>query len=213
MKLSFNLLETNSEIEKKILNAILDIINSKLNLAKNNIINGLQELVRTAITSEPEYQSLVAGQLKYELGIDNTAKIEQIIDIWISNIDINFTSASITGSQITGQIMISMIKSDYSDVLSSEAASITDINTGSVVPWLYWLLLGGGDILVKNYEVLIGPNPRSRTGNAIMISSKNNWRMPPQYAGTAEDNWVYRAISKLDSQIENLMQIELEKVL
>ena len=46
-----------------------------------------------------------------------------------------------------------------------------------------------------------------------MVSSPQNWRMPAQYVGVADDNWVYRAISKLDSKIENMMQTELEKSL
>ena len=104
-----------------------------------------------------------------------------------------------------------MIQQDYSDVLSSTYASITDKNTGSVVPWLYWLLLGGGGILVENYEIKIGPNPRSRSGNAIMVSSSKNWRMPADYVGLADNNWVYRAIGSLDSEIENMIQKKLEQ--
>ena len=42
-----------------------------------------------------------------------------------------------------------MIKSDYSDVLGAAGASIKDSETGSLVPWLEWLLLRGGDILVQ----------------------------------------------------------------
>lgn len=213
MNISLNLIDTNAEIEKKILTALISVINQGFNQARPKIIEQLQKMVREAIVSEPEYQSLLSGQLKYELGIDDSSKIQNIIDIWISNVDVQIQPVRITGSQLSGQISISMIKEDYSDVLSSVSASITDSNTGSVVPWLYWLLLGGGDILVQDYAVKIGPNPRSRTGNAIMVSSPQNWRMPAQYVGVADDNWVYRAISKLDSKIENMMQTELEKSL
>jgi len=35
--------------------------------------------------------------------------------------------------------------------------------------------------------------------------------MPPEFAGVAKNNWVYRAISTLDDKIEVMMQQELEK--
>ena len=73
--------------------------------------------------------------------------------------------------------------------------------------------LGGGDILVKDYEIKIGPSKRSRTGNAVMVKSKKDWRMPSKFVGVAGNNWVYRAISRLDSTIEQMMQSELEKTL
>ena len=45
-----------------------------------------------------------------------------------------------------------MIKSDYSDVLSANAATITD--SVQVLGFLLeWLLLRGGDVLVKDYEI------------------------------------------------------------
>lgn len=213
MKLSLNIVESTSTIEKDILNIIASVLDEAFQKLRPSIINKLQQIVKDAIMAEPEYQSLLNGQLKYELGIDNNFKIMDIIEVWSSTVNIDIKPVRIVGSKLTGGIAISMIKSDYSDVLSQDSASITDQNTGSVIPWLYWLLLAGGDILISNYEVQLGPNPKSRSGNAIMVSSTENWRMPPQYAGTAKDNWVYRAINKLDSQIENMLQTELEKAL
>ena len=64
----------------------------------------------------------------------------------------------------------------------------------------------------KDYEVLLGPNPRSRTGMAIMVSSNSDYRLPAKFAGTESNNWVYRAISKIDdSTMQNIVQKALEK--
>jgi hypothetical protein len=213
MRLSLNIVENNSTIERSILDILASVMDEAFIKMRPNLVNKIQQLVRDAIITEPEYQSLMSGQLKYELGIDSNLKIADIVDTWISNIDVNIQPIQITGSRLMGGIAISMIKEDYSDVLSKDSASIVDQNTGSVIPWLYWLLLAGGDILIRNYVVKMGSHPNSRSGNAIMVSSTENWRMPPQYAGTTNNNWVYRAISKLDSQIENILQTELEKAL
>jgi len=211
MNFSLKLLESNSEISRKILQELAIYMNKAFNTAIPSISQELKITVKQAIQSQPEYTALVSGQLKYELGINSASKIDNIVNIWSNNLSVESKKVTVSGSSLKGSISFGMIKDNYSDVLSSDSASIKDSNTGSVVPWLYWLLLGGGDILVRDYAVRIGPNPRSRTGNAIMVSSNKNWRMPSQYVGTADNNWVYRAISSLDSTIEAMIQKKLEQ--
>jgi hypothetical protein len=214
MNISLKLLDSNSNIQTKILDALAKQLKSGFIKAAQRIKKQLQSMVREAIQSQPEYNSLLSGQLKDELGIPNpTTSVNAIVDVWAENVQIITTPVSVAGSKIKGGISIGMIKQDYADVLGMDEATITDSKTGSVVPWLYWLLLGGGGILVKNYAIKIGPSERSRTGNAIMIKSLKNWRMPAQFVGVADNNWVYRAISELDSQIEMMLQSELEKSL
>jgi hypothetical protein len=58
----------------------------------------------------------------------------------------------------------------------------------------------------------MGNNPRSRTGSAIMVSSqKINWRVPAQFAGTVNNNWVTRAIERLDDSLLQQIEKELER--
>lgn len=211
MKISLNLIESDSEIQNLILKDLIKLVNAAFQKATKNISNKLKSMVRDAIESEPEYRALKSQSLRYELGIDDVSKIDNIVNIWSNNIVVESRKVKISGSSLSGGISFKMIQSDYRDVLDSSAASITDRKTGSVVPWLYWLLLGGGGILVKDYEVQFGPSERSRTGNAIMVSSQKNWRMPTDYVGVADNNWVYRAISKLDKQIEQMLQQQLEQ--
>jgi hypothetical protein len=104
-----------------------------------------------------------------------------------------------------------MIKENYEDVLSSADAFVIDDAKSLKLPWLEWLLLYGGKIIVRSYEVKVGPNPHSRTGLAIMKPSKKNWRVPAEFSGTRENNWVTRALDRLDDSIPNLIQTEIEK--
>ena len=113
-------------------------------------------MVKEAIESQGEYQSLLRGELKDELGIPNPAsRVNAIVDAWINNVEVNTRPVSVSGSGLKGGIFIGMIKQDYSDVLGMDQATIVDQKTGSVIPWLYWLLLGGGDILVRDYINII----------------------------------------------------------
>lgn len=212
MRMSLNLVESDKYITQQILSALKTQVSNAFTKSKNYIIKNIKPIIRQSITAEPEYNSLINGQLKYELGIPDQTIVDAIVDIWVNNIDIENRSVKINGTSLSGGFSLNMIQSDYQDVLSASQATITDSQTGSLVPWLSWLLLRGGDILVKDYEVQIGPNPRSRTGMAIMVSSTDNYRMPGKFAGTENNNWVYRAINKLDdATMQNIIQIALEK--
>jgi hypothetical protein len=150
MNISLKLLDSNSNIQTKILDALAKQLKSGFIKAAQRIKKQLQSMVREAIQSQPEYNSLLSGQLKDELGIPNpTTSVNAIVDVWAENVQIITTPVSVAGSKIKGGISIGMIKQDYADVLGMDEATITDSKTGSVVPWLYWLLLGGGGILVK----------------------------------------------------------------
>ena len=212
MKFSLKLVNSDSDIRRQILSALKSQVQAALNKSKNDMTSQISALVKQSIKAEPEYQQLLGGELRYQLGIPNPSVVDQIVDIWSNNIKIINNRISTTSSGLRGGFSINMIKSDYSDVLSASAATITDSGTGSRVPWLEWLLLRGGDVLVKDYEIQIGPNPRSRTGMAIMVSSNSDYRLPAKFAGTESNNWVYRAISKIDdATMQNIVKRALEK--
>lgn len=212
MKISLKLLESDSTIAEAILKSIKDHMSMVMQKAQKDIISNIQNIVRTSIVSEPEYQSLLSGQLKYEFGIPNSnIAVDQILDRWINNINIHNLPIKSSRQGVVGGFSIDMIKDDYSDVLSLPLARVIDSNSGFEIPWLQWLLLEGGKVLVKNYSVKMGPNPASRTGMAVMIESDSNWIVPPQFAGTSQNNWVYRAISRINNEIETMIQNILEK--
>lgn len=215
MKLDLKIIESEQYISEQILKAIAQHLQQGITKARPKIIDGLQTMLKEAITSQPEYGALLHGDLRKELGIPQAGnRVNSIVDTWIENFSVSTIPVSVKGKQISGGLSINMIKSDYSDVLSLPEATVIDTESGSIIPWLSWLLLAGGDILVRNYDVkFVSPTPRSRTNTALMVSSKKNWRMPAQFAGTARNNWVYRAISTLDKKIPSMIQRELEKSL
>lgn len=211
MKFSLQLLESNNEIVKNILVSLRDHLSVVFDKSKKNVLRPVQDKIKIAIESQPEYGALLSGQLKYELGIPSPDFVRSIIDIWVQSIEIQSSAVTISGNSLSGGFSINAIQSTYNDVLSSSQAVIIDKYTGSQIPWLEWLLLRGGDILVAEYEVKMGPNPRSRTGQAVMVSSNQNYSIPAKYAGTERNNWVYRAISSLDDSILDIIRNEVER--
>jgi len=87
---------------------------------------------------------------------------------------------------------------------------VVDTERGYSLPWLEWLLTKGGQIIVRNFEVKYGANPRSRSGDAVMVSSGSNWRVPSQFTGTSSNNWITRALSTIENKILKLLESELK---
>lgn len=204
MNLKLKIVDSDKDIQNKILKALLSEVSSVFKKARNPLVNNIKNIITNSILSSPEYASLSSGQLKFELGVpDISNRIQSIFNVWFSNIDVKLESPKISGSGIKGSLTIGIIKSDLSDILGSDVAIITDSNTGSSVNWLEWLSLAGDKTIIKDYEVVLGPNRRSRTGNAIMTVSKNQrWKVPSEFSGTVANNWITRAIDSVSDSIE-----------
>ena len=78
---------------------------------------------------------------------------------------------------------------------------------GTDLNWLEWLLLFGNKTIIRDYVVEFGDNPRSRTGRAVMKGVKSGkWGVPPEFAGTKNNNWITRAIESADSEINSILK-------
>jgi hypothetical protein len=93
---------------------------------------------------------------------------------------------------------------DAGGVIGLDIAKIND--KGYSLPWLQWLLFEGNEVLIKNYKVEFRPNPNSRSGLAIMKpSSSSSWRVPPEFVGSEENNWITRAITRIENNVYDLI--------
>ena len=213
LKFNIKIIETDSQIRAAMLRALADEVNITISKSIPFIENQIKDIVKKAIINEPEYQSLIGGQLRYELGIpDALSRVNSIIDFWISNIVVINNGVKITNNGLSGGFSLEMIARDFANVLSMNDANVNDSQRGYSLPWLKWLLLEGGNILVKDYSVKFGASIYSRTGNAIMEDDPgSNWRVPAQFAGTINNNWITRAIDKLDDNIYNIFQTEITR--
>ena len=63
---------------------------------------------------------------------------------------------------------------------------------GGDLHWLRWLLLEGYKVLVVGFHFRFQPG-RGRSQLGYMRKG-GFWRVPPEYAGTADDNFVTRAL-------------------
>jgi hypothetical protein len=210
MKYSISLLESDKDIRGAILNALASDLSKTISKSISSISTKIKLLVKNALQNEPEYQSLKNGQLRREFGIENTNNVDVVIAKLIDTLVIDTKAITINSQGLSGGLRITMMPSNFSGVVGSEESVVVDNIRGYSLPWLEWLLLKGSQIIVKDYEVKVGSNPYSRSGDAIMVSSSKNWRVPPEFAGTVTDNWTTRALSTIDDEISKIIQQTIE---
>lgn len=207
MQFSLKILETDKQITTSILQTLVPEIDNYLKKVLQNIRRSLPETIRNILYSTSEYSSLIGGQLRYEFGIPNpSSAITNIIDIWSNNVVSVYNAPIISNSRIKASFSVSMIRSDYADVLSSDDALVIDSLRGYQLPWLEWLLLEGNRTIISKYQVQLGPSKSSRTGYAIMKPSNKSWKVPSEFSGTTTNNWITRAIDNAETQIEQLIE-------
>ena len=214
MRANFKLVESQAEINRRIVKQIASSLNAAVTSAIPVISSKIKDAVKTAITSSREYGELLGGSLQAELGVpDSGSKLARILDIWLASMKISKTPIRASSGRIVGGISIVMIREDYADVLGTSEASYTTLK-GRKIPWLKWLLIAGDDTkLVADYvftdDVSRG---NSRTGLGLMRSQRGGrWHVPREFAGTIKNNFVTRALSTLESQVITIMQNEIAK--
>lgn len=211
MILRFKLLETTASISDKILSALLeDMVPVFQNIsvyAQKNI----REVVREGIQNSREYGSIMSGQLRLELGIPNSSQaLENILSVW-DQVIVSYNKPRISNKRIKGSIYLSMIRADYSDVLSVDLAQVLTAKSQSL-PWLEWLLLMGDKVIIRDYSVSFESSPFSRTGGAVMRSSVNGrWSVPSEFAGVKNNNWITRTIESLEPNIDQALFRAMEQ--
>lgn len=211
MKISLNLLESDSSIAKQIFDAVKDIVNIAVNKSEQDIKTRVKQIIADSLRTEPEYQSLKSGILKAEFGIQFPEIVDKIVEKLSDTLDIQKIPITVTNRGLKGGFRLVAIQSDNINGLTSDPdAFVVDDIRGYKLPWLEWILLRGTDSIVKNYEVEFGPSQYSRSGMAIMKASSGSWRVPPQFAGTSKYNWTTRAISKAEDDIKSTIIQNIE---
>lgn len=212
MNISAKLFDSDQQIRKAILSEVQKIMTKAMNRATPSIASDIQNLVEEALRQEPEYTSLIGGVLRAELGIEFPSDVDTVIQALMQTLEIKSQPVTINNSGLKGGFILTMMKSDdLGGVIKQAAAYVEDYQRGYSLPWLEWLLLKNNQIIVRGYEVSYKRNKASRSGMALMIRSNKNWRVPPEYSGSQQNNWTTRAISRIpEDKIVSIIQRRLQ---
>lgn len=216
---NIEILESDAEINKKILLAIFEQLNKKIRRAVDPIERRIKEAIRLELYSTPEYLSLTSdnGFLRLQLGIaDASVLVPQIIEEYLDGIYVNISALGILQGWT---IDIKGVNPDYNKLESmGEYISINAAENQTLIPWLRWLLREG-DITIRGYQLRTDfdipqrvLNRYSRTKRGLMMKKfAARWTIqPPEYRGTENNNFITRSIERATKKIKNGVLSEIK---
>ena len=170
-------------------------------------------LIGKYIKLSPEYLSFAGGPLQQELGVLNPySALNDMIAILANSVVVKMKPVYHRGGQVGGGFTATAVPSAIYSQL--EGIGQYTSKNGFTIPWLQWLLTAGDKIIIKDYRVSFGGNTTkfSRTG-PIMRKSNDGWgvgaassRISPEYAGTPTNNFVTRAMDRMQPELEKAFE-------
>lgn len=211
VKISTKVTETENQIARMMIDAIKDMLNDVLLKSAMSIQRRVRDLFIDQITNSDTWESLKSGKLRAEFGMpqyDVEARLKEILDIWVKTIIVDYKPIYTSGTNFKGGITLSLLETDWQDVISSQAGNIALANYN--LPWMEWLLTYGDKIIIRDFVVKQVLNPRSRSGMAIMVESKSGrWRVPPEFSGTTNNNFVTRILDNINDKMCKIIEDEI----
>lgn len=193
------------KIKEMIDDQATEYLNKKISKNYRRVINSLNQKVPFWIRSQPEIKSIldegVPGSLNALFGFyagDAGRSVVDIIDAIKQSISIRIDKIS---RRYVGTVEFNFQPANFANILGLSSGHITT-EKGSDLHWLDWLIAQGDSAIIVGYKYAAKNSGRS--GGGVMLPG-SFFRVPPQYAGTLEDNFITRALSNREEEIEPIM--------
>jgi hypothetical protein len=209
-------------IKRRMLGALVAEANHRMRFRAPAMRIAVQRLLREALVKSPTVQelSMLGSPLQIELGLtdisgqqgtDPITRLDVIMNTIVDGVKVVFQPFMAAGHRkIAGGLHIYGVPFDHQDVLNlPEAIQINTFsqgqewrsrtNTVPSFPWLDWLLVQGGNIVVSGHFVWTkGVNPQfSRTMKAVMRKGGGGYSIPAGHQGELGDNFITRAVDEI----------------
>lgn len=189
--ITVRLLDSMSDIESKIQDSLLPLLNKELRKKAPRIESQAKEFAGNAVINSPEILSLLdqsPGSLRALFGLTTSSNIRLLIrESIMSAVNV---SVQPLDKKFTGGLTINFQPSDFINLLSLPAGHV--VYERGDLHWMKWLLTLGNSIIISNYhyKAVVGQG-RSNLG---IMSIGGSFRIPPQFSGTQDNNFVTRAL-------------------
>ena len=211
---SLKLVTTPSQFAATVQFLVAPKVDKLLVKAKPAIQNQISHLLRIAIQGSATVQDLKNGQLRVDLGLTDDAAASAVVDIVnavLSSINVFFKKSQ--RGKTLGTLVIQIDPATVSAAV--ETSSIGSyLSDGYKITWLDWLMTRGTEVVVEGFEVVstASYDDRSRSGGGFMLQTGGAFRVAPEFAGTAGDNFVSRAIIANGPNIRRIIQEEFRRL-
>lgn len=192
MSLSIQLVDSIPDLTKNINEAIATLVNRTLARNITYITEEVRKLIKPLLENQPEIQSLKSSDPQSLVGLfgisgSTDGIVNAIVNGVTDSIEVKLKPYS---KNLKGGLEINIQPSNFSNLLSLPQGH-TVYKNGDL-HWLDWLLIRGDTIIIADYQYTPGVGlGRSKLGN---MSSGGSFRIPPQFSGTRDDNFVTRAL-------------------
>lgn len=209
MPININMKVDPADIDSALRNSIRTHMNAALGLVTVDLTKDIQDWITSLLVADATYQSILGGDLRAEFGLENPdVVLQEILTILRDSVIVSYSPVRFNGNNLQGGIVIKAIKDDFSDILSSGAA--TYMSNQFKVEWLKWLISEGDSIIIADYRISYDLTPKeranSRTGVALMKKG-SGWKVPAQYAGIISDNFITKIFQGVG------LELQLSKIL
>ena len=206
MSLSIKILESNKEIERAINRSIAKEMNDRIKRRSASVRDKIKARIPKWIMQQPEIQSIRTGglySLKSQFGITSgnaDAAVSAITNSVANSITVEIKA--IDPKNLKGGIEFRIQPENFNNLLSLQEG-FTTTKKGQNLHWMDWLLLKGTQMIIIGYRY--EPSTQGRSGGGTMVGG-SSWRVPPQFSGTQQDNFITRSLSGRDQEIENIFK-------
>ena len=196
------------KLEREILLELKSRVDSNLSRILPEIQRDCIAVFDNVFSNNPTYTSLLNGVLRTDFGLTDPAQTLLEISNYLKlNIFYRKNSTSVRGTNLTAGFVFGLNIADLSKIIDMQ------ISAGSPVPWLEWLLLKGDEIVIADYNVSYNGNYQtSRTGSAVMIQNNGGYRVPSQFIGTVNDNFITQTLKLLEVEFNIIINKRLKGV-
>jgi hypothetical protein len=210
-KSRIQIIESTSSISAKVLFEVAEQVDRKMRRAAPQINLRVGELIEARIRATPHVKSLISGQLQADFGL-NIGEAEEAIESLLFvvkrsvKVNLGIKNRGSLGNS-AWSMSVSILPEGFSDVLKG-IGTYQSPRSGEFIPWMEWLLTKGTTIIYDDFFVAKGEFRTSRSGFALMFPSGESgkmFRVDPNFAGTADDNFVVNTIASLLPEIGNIM--------
>lgn len=206
--------------KEEFLNAIYEQINDRYLDAFNSSIGPIRHKVAFVIEDQllscDTIKELSDGDLRHSFGLTRDKAAAAIVDI-ISYMSSNI-SLSLIGRSKKNSLTLTL------DMLPIDSKFINSVSNGVIeseggfVTWLNWLLTKGTQVVIGDFGEITLPGVHGRSGgNTVMVELRGSvvrpFRVDPDHAGTANDNFITRAIEPVRPKIMDIVTKEVLKAL
>jgi len=217
LKVRLKLVTPTPRIEYMVKKSISNQIERAYHAAITRTRIELERIIRGYVLGSPEVNSLRGGPLQYEVGAVDArvaGAINFLIQRLVSTINITYTPFNLAGGRFVSKLEISCFPKTLIDDMLNHPDSRYLTDKGVEIPWMSWLLTIGDRMIVRKYQVNYSAKFNSRTGGATMKQVKSGgWRVPPQFSGTRDNNFITRALDNVGVYISQYLQTEFERAI